>query len=169
MYPPPLITAPDVALSNLCSDVSDEVPTLIVIEVFVVSVIVTGTSYAASGVPAFAPVPLARGYDLAVLKLSKPHLNDIELAANLIFVPTLRSCLPISSVITPVDGVYSPSVGVNVTSGEVPTSRSNVFVVTFSSCTYLPAIGSLERGYCLVAVLLSIVQVNDNAFSSSFT
>ena len=88
MYPPPLITAPDVALSNLCSDVSDEVPTLIVIEVFVVSVIVTGTLYAASGVPAFAPVPFARGYDLAVVKLSKPHLNDIELSANLIFVPT---------------------------------------------------------------------------------
>ena len=169
MYPPPLITAPDVALSNLCSDVSDEVPTLIVIEVFVVSVIVTGTSYAASAVLEFAPAPKARGYDLAVVKLSKPHLNDIELAANLIFVPTLRSCLPISSVITPVDGVYSPSVGVNVTSGEAPTSRSNVYVVTFSSCTYLPAIGSLERGYCLVAVLLSIVQVNDNAFSSSFT
>ena len=88
MYPPPLITAPDVALSNLCSDVSDEVPTLIVIEVFVVSVIVTGTSYAASGVPAFAPVPLARGYDLAVVKLSQQQLNVIELAANLIFVPT---------------------------------------------------------------------------------
>ena len=44
-YPPPLITAPDVALSNICSDVSDEAPTLIVIEVFVVSVIVTAVSY----------------------------------------------------------------------------------------------------------------------------
>ena len=160
------MTAPAAADTNVCNEVSDDVPTsrVMVPATWSTAVIFTAVWYAASGVPALAPSPEARGYVFWAVWPSRAQVNVSELSASLTEVPAVKVWVPIVNSKRPVEGVYVAAVGVKLTRGEAPT-LTVIVPAAWSTAVIsrvLFAAGSVERGYVLVTVLPSIAHVKDS-------
>ena len=108
---------------------------------------------------------LGRGYGWFVALLSSSHVNVTAPSSNTIFLPTPIPCCPILRTKSPVLGSYVvPVVAVNNLSAPAAPTLTVIEVDDFAVIGIdLLDDGSMNgRGYVLVLVLPSIVQVNDN-------